>query len=128
MLVSFIVVDHTIQRIVVDCNGLLPAEGNGPADVHVVHLSETFQDLGQLEVITIHSRCVDVLEAPLVFLDILVKEEFVQVFLGFEVEVRKTMSYCEICVFDLNYSLDVRSPMIFEFLLAFLGLWLSEDV
>lgn len=128
MLIPFVVVYHAIQRIVVDCYGLLPAEGNGSTDVHVVHLSEAFQYLSKLEVITIDSRGVYVLEAPLVFLDILVKEEFVQVFFCLEVEVRKSMGDCEICVFDLDHSLNVRSPMVFELLLAFLGLWLSEDV
>lgn len=128
MLVSLVVIDHAVQRKVVDCYGLFLAEGDWPADMHMVHLSEAFQDLRQLKVILVDSGSVDVLEAPLVFLDILVEEKLVQVFFCFEVEVGKAVSDCEICVLDLDHSLNVRFPVVFELLLSLLGLWLSEDV
>lgn len=128
MLISLVVIDHTIQGIVVDCYCLLLTEGDRSANMHVVHLSEAFQDLSQLKVISIDSGSVNILKASLVFLDIPVKKKFVQVLLCFKMEVGKSMSDGEICVFDLDYSLNVRPPMIFQLLLAFLGLWLSEDV
>lgn len=96
--------------------------------MHVIHLTETFQDLSKLKVVSIDSGSIDILEASLVFLDILVEEKFVEIFLCLEMQVGKTMSDGEICVFDLDCSLNVRSPMAFQLLLSFLGLWLSEDV
>lgn len=51
--ISLIHVDHPIERIVVNGDGLLPAEGNWAALEHVVHLSEALENLCGREVVTV---------------------------------------------------------------------------